>query len=650
MLIGVAYHPEHWTPERWREDARLMKDAGLNAVRMGEFAWSQLEPIRNKFRFRWLEDAVNVFADAGIRSVLCTPTACPPPWLVERHPSILPTDASGQRLGYGACRSYCVNNPSQHKYAQRIASALAEHFRSCRNVVAWQADSGFARFGTARCFCRNCAQGFRTWLQRKYSSVENLNARCGTRFWSHEYTDWQQIPLPGRAVGNGTLAHNPALLLDFARFCSDSWVAYQRLLVETLRAICPGIPVTHNLPASVTDIDPFSLAADLDFVTASLSDGAQGYGADPRLFMEMLYALKGRRFWAADVDDVSAAAPQQFRQMFATAYAALARGAEALFFSRWRPAPFGADQLRPGLLNHDGSPGLMFEAVARLARSLPDDLDPLLRAPADADAALVVCHESAWALRQKPQPDVDYWGLVAAVYAALARHTSRIAVIRPEAALAPYKLIVVPALYLLREDAATRLSNYLAKGGRLLVTCMSGVKDGDNNVWTTGLPAGLQAALGISVRSFTRLPDGDHGRVRVTATNRLHKTCLWHDHIEPAGARTLAVYADGPLKGLPAVTAHANGSACYIGAQAEPDLYDYFLALACRDAGIAPLPFTGDGVEAMARGNVLFLINQSFEPRPLTLDGFYEDTLRGTRHKGQIELPPDGALVLKKIG
>jgi beta-galactosidase len=655
VLIGVNYHPEHWPPERWREDARLMKEAGFNAVRMGEFAWSHLEPVRNKYRFRWLEAAVAIFAEQDIRTVLCTPTASPPPWLVERHPSIPPTDAGGQRLSFGTCRSYCANNPSYEKYSQRITAGLAEHFKNNKNVMAWQADSGFGRFGTARCYCRFCAQGFREWLQKKYGTLEELNRRWGTIVWSQQYSDWQQVPLPWRAVGDGELPHNPSLSLDYRRFCSDSWAAFQRMLVETVHTHCPGAPVTHNLAASVTEIDPFKLATDLNFVTASVSDCPKGYGADTSLFLEMVYALKDRKFWLAEADDTtkqSAAASSVpwFQQIVPFAYSALARGAEAVFFSRWRPAPFGAEQLKPGLLNHDGTPGRGLEAAARLARTLAKGGDAILRGPQDAKAALMLCHESGWALSEKPEPNMDYWDFVSTVYSSLSRQVGSLSVISARAALAPFKLVVAPALYVMPEDAARRLREYVERGGCLVMTCMSGIKDPDNNVWTGGLPGGMQDTLGLAVKSFA--PIDYKGKVRVVATDRVFETERWNDVIELRDAKTLAVYADGPLKGLPAATVKAigKGRAYYIGTCAEPGFYRHFLELACREAGIPARPFAGDGVEIVSRGELTFVTNQSTGPQTIALDAIYEDALRGTKHRGKIELPPDGVFVLKKIG
>ena len=92
MKIGVAYYPEHWPEDRWATDARMMKDMGIDVVRVGEFAWSRLEPRRDQYDMLWLERAIQTLAAEGLEVILGTPTAAPPTWLFDRHPQIVPVD------------------------------------------------------------------------------------------------------------------------------------------------------------------------------------------------------------------------------------------------------------------------------------------------------------------------------------------------------------------------------------------------------------------------------------------------------------------------------------------------------------------------------------------------------------------------------
>lgn len=110
MRYGVSYYPEHKKEEELRHDLELLKRSGINTVRMGEFAWCRMEPEEGKYEFGWLEAVVKELGEAGIQTILCTPTACPPAWLVKKHPDLLYMDNRRIRRPFGGRRHYCYNN------------------------------------------------------------------------------------------------------------------------------------------------------------------------------------------------------------------------------------------------------------------------------------------------------------------------------------------------------------------------------------------------------------------------------------------------------------------------------------------------------------------------------------------------------------
>ncbi len=71
---GVCCYPEPWPPGTWAGEARQIRELGRTSVRMAAFAWSPIEPAPRRFARGWLEAAVAVFANAGLRVVLGTPT------------------------------------------------------------------------------------------------------------------------------------------------------------------------------------------------------------------------------------------------------------------------------------------------------------------------------------------------------------------------------------------------------------------------------------------------------------------------------------------------------------------------------------------------------------------------------------------------
>jgi len=192
MYFGCDYYPEHWPKERRKKDAQLMAEAGFNVVRMAEFAWSKIEPSKGQFDFQWLDEAINLLKNYGIKIVLGTPTAAPPAWIIEDDPTILPVDERGFRMAFGGRRHYCPNNPNYQEHTYRIVEAMGEHFKNNPSVIGWQLDNEFS----GRCYCNYCRQAFQKWLKDKYDTLDNLNKEWGTIFWSQTYGKWEEIPVP----------------------------------------------------------------------------------------------------------------------------------------------------------------------------------------------------------------------------------------------------------------------------------------------------------------------------------------------------------------------------------------------------------------------------------------------------------------------
>ncbi|NLF01944.1 MAG: beta-galactosidase, partial [Anaerolineales bacterium] len=192
LHLGAAYYPEHWPEERWAEDIRLMQAAGLTVVRMGEFAWSTLEPAESQFRLDWLERAISQLAEAGIATVLGTPTAAPPAWLVAQDPDMLAVDERGQRVQFGNRCHYCVTSPTMAAASHRIVTAMAEAFGQNPHVIGWQIDNEYNRV----CYCERCRKEFQAFLAERYGTLDALNVAWTTAYWSQTYSAWEQIPLP----------------------------------------------------------------------------------------------------------------------------------------------------------------------------------------------------------------------------------------------------------------------------------------------------------------------------------------------------------------------------------------------------------------------------------------------------------------------
>ncbi|RAM59389.1 beta-galactosidase, partial [Mesotoga sp. SC_4PWA21] len=260
--FGAAYYPEHWPRERWKEDVKVMREMGMNVVRIGEFSWSIVERERGKIDFSVLDEVIDLLDSEGIKVIMGTPTCTPPPWLIKEFPEILQRDVNGLLIASGSRRHYCFNSTIYRKETARIVEAFADHFGRDPRIVAWQIDNEYGCHNSTVCYCENCATSFRHWLKRKYGSIENLNRAWGTVFWSQTFNKWEEIDPPRRTL----TSPNPSLVLDYRRFSSDSAINYHNLQREIIEPKSEA-PITHNLMVNFTEIDYKKLSDSIDFVS-----------------------------------------------------------------------------------------------------------------------------------------------------------------------------------------------------------------------------------------------------------------------------------------------------------------------------------------------------------------------------------------------
>lgn len=658
---GADYYPEQWPEERWEIDARLMHEAGFNVVRLAEFAWSRMEPQDGRFDFAWLDRVIGILAEQGIKVVLGTPTASPPPWLMAAHPDALIVRADKRRATYGARREYCPTHSVYAEHAARITQAMAEHYRDNPHVIGWQIDNEFGE----RCYCPNCQRRFHEWLKARCGTLDALNRRWGTVFWSHEYTDWSQIPLPWTTSG----IPNPGLALDFYRFMSQMIVAFQQAQIDILRRVCPQHFITHNLMGFGYDqLDYFALAAPLDFV--SWDNYPRGFWNDERdvdparlaLGHDTMRSLKNRNFWVMEAQsgpagwDVIGATPQP-GEMRLWAYQAIAHGADGIVFFRWRSARFGGEQFWHGILDHDAQPRRRYREVQRMGAELAALGDSLSGSEVRAEAALMLSYDSRFAFQIQPNNRAfSYTAHFADYYAALHCRNVPAAVVAPDGDLSPYKMVIAPALYVLDADIAANLRGFAQNGGTLAITTRSGVKEESNAVVNLPLPGLLADLCGVTVAEYDSLLEGQTRAVDFVAPGTVNggKARVWCDVLALDHAQAAACYAENYYQGQPAIAVNAfgKGKVIYVGTVGDSTLVEAVVQWALELAGLRPLLMTPPKVEVTARWQdgrqLLFVLNHAASPQRVTLDGRYVDLITGAEKTGDVLLPARKVLVLKR--
>jgi beta-galactosidase len=654
IWYGGDYNPEQWPESTWAEDVRLMAEAGVNLVTVGVFSWSRLQPAPGELTAGWLDRVLDLLADAGIGVDLATGTASPPPWLVAAHPEILPVTADGRRLAPGARQHYCPSTPAFRAAAADLAARMARRYAGHQALTMWHISNEYGCHVPA-CYCEISAGAFRDWLRARYGELARLNDAWGGAVWSQDYTSWDQIEPPRTAP----TFSNPAQQLDFARFSSGELLACYRAEREAIAAHSPGTPgtpVTTNFMGGLfRPLDQFRWAADLDVVSVdSYPDPAD---TEAHLLSAMTCDLTrsvgGGRPWVLMEQAPNVVnwrpvnvpkAPGQYR---AISLQAVARGSDAVLSFQWRAAATGAEKFHSGMLPHAGTDSRVWREVARLGADL-SRLAQVAGSLVRAEVAMLLDWESWWALEQDSHPSrLRLIELLREFYRPLFQAGVNADFAHPESELSGYRLVLVPALYLVSDAGADNVRRFAAGGGTVLISFFSGIVDPSDRIRLGGYPAPWRDLLGLRVEEFAPLPEGAvvrlDGALGMDGTGRLRQ-----DGIDLRGAEPLLCYAEGHLAGQAAMTRHSygRGEAFYLGTLPDRATLHAAVMRACRHAGVefrADLP---PGVETVRRGDYLFVISHRDHPVELDLGGKSLDLLTADIVGPAVVLGPRGVLIL----
>ncbi|WP_425081950.1 beta-galactosidase [Ruegeria arenilitoris] len=611
--LGVCYYPEHWPEEMWATDAAQMVETGLSWVRIGEFAWSRMEPTPGDLQFDWLDRAIEVLGAVGLKVVLGTPTATPPRWMLEKHPDMLAVDAQGQPCKFGSRRHYCFSHQGYIAECARIVRLMGERYGRNPHVAAWQIDNEYGCHDTTVSYSQPALREFQWWLADQYGSVDALNAAWGNVFWSMEYAGFDQIDLPNLTVTEP----NPAHVLAFRRFSSDQVVMFNKAQVDALRPLTDA-PLLHNYMGRVLDFDHFKVGADLDIATwdsypiGFLSDRLEADEAHKAAFLQQgdpdmqafhhdLYRAVGRgRWWVMEQQPGPvnwapynpAPLPGMVRLW---SLEAVAHGAEMVSYFRWRQAPFAQEQMHAGLLTPNNTPA---PALAEARQTAVDLAELGALTQTQADVAIVFDYASDWAWATQPQgAGFNYFRLVFSAYRALRRAGLSVDFIAAsETPKTGYKLILAPGLATLDDDLETRLTEVCDLA---ILGPRTGAITRDFQIPTSGRP-GL-SGLDCEVDLVETLPSNVQRDVNGGGAAQ-----HWVDRLS-GDAPDLLTFVDGTsaLKG-------ENGL-WYLAGFPDEALWDRVISMAAQtvDMTLHAMP---EGLRRRETEQYIFLINYTAAP------------------------------------
>jgi beta-galactosidase len=678
MYFGVDYYPEFWVfpyagtadnPEgAWERDAVLMARAGINVVRIGEFSWGLCEPEEGKYDFLWLRRVMDIMAHHGIKVVLGTPTAAPPIWLAKKHPEILPLDEHGLVKHEGTRRAVCLSSDVYWDYSRRIVTAMVEALGDHPQLIAWQIDNSMGGNDTEFSFNESTREEWHFWLKAKYETIERLNDLLGLRHWGQTVTAWDQVPMPMAAPA----AHNPALLLDWNRFSSDTMVQFVKMQADLLRERCPQHPVTVTMRAFLRQFDHFDMADAVNFVSIESNVVAKAKTAELARDIDLLRSLKKTGIKTPDGDCGFWAMEQKVGQVNWQAvnpvvrpglirlftYQVVSRGACGIVYFRWRQPRIGSEKFYGAVQPHHlAGNNRVYQEISQIGEELKLLAPTLKDTKVVSEVCILYTHDNDWALQQPNQPN-KFFNLhehIQLIYNALHDRNIPVDFARPTEDLSQYKIVFAPSLTVLSAGEADHLKLYVQNGGTLVGTFNTGLVNGHHIAPDTGYPCDLTDLFGLEVLEFDPLPPGEENHLTFKGafpTSHLHPAKLWCDIIEPKGCQILAVYAKDFYSSRPAITMNTFGlgKAIYIGTMSHQHFYHDLVAWLRQMCALHPLLKVPENVEVSMRQKegtrIYFLLNHQQSPVRIQFYKPMHDFLTDNTFSGNYDIPPYGILVL----
>jgi beta-galactosidase len=654
LWLGAAWYPEQWPESSWERDLSLMQAAGINVVRVGEFAWSRLEPAEGHYDFDWLARAIRMARRHHIAVVIGTPTDAPPDWLTSRYAQVLRVGPDGRRGEHGGRRQFSYSSPLYRRFCRDIVARLAQRFGHDPNVIGWQIDNEY----TDESFDAATRSQFQRWLQRRFHTLAALNRAWTTAYWSQTYTAWSQIPL-------NALPGNPGLMLAHRHFVTATWRSYQRNQIAALRgSIDPRQFITSNFGGLgwSDNWDHYALARDLDLASwddyvgqghldayrnGATSDFVRGWKRQDYWVME---AQPGFVDWAPVDNSLD---PGEVRAM---TWQSIGHGADAVLFWQWRSALNGQEQYHGTLVGPDGEPVPLYHEVARVGHEFRRASAAIAGTAPVSRVAILTTYDSRWAIEFQPQ-SVDYQPLEVLLdyYRPLEDLTHSVDIVSANAPLRRYAVVIAPGLNVIPQQLARHLAAYVRGGGHLILGPRSGMKDRYDRLDARRQPGPLVAVLGGRVQQYYALDR----QVAVSGPAGTGTASIWAEALQPLTRETRVILRYAPdsswLSRQPAALRrdYGHGDITYLGALFDPGLTRTLLRRALFAAGVSPtMNALPAGVESMRRQGagrrIMILINHGASPRTVQLPDVMQDVLHPGTNVRAVTLGAQGVAVLEE--
>lgn len=590
LLYGAAYYTEYMPHERLEQDMSMMKSAGFNLIRIAESTWSTWEPQDGCFDFTALHRVLEAAQRYGISVIIGTPTYAIPPWLAKKYPDVLSNTHTGM-CRYGARQNFDLTHPGYRFHAERIIRQLMESVKNYDCIIGFQLDNETKPYDT----CSPRAQNmFKQWLQKRFSTVEELNREFGFAYWSNSLGDWDDLP-DVRGTINASFG---AEFQAFQRYLVTEFIDWQRKIIDEYRR--PDQFVTHNFDFEwrnfsfglQPDADQFEIAKALTVAGCDIYHKSEDEltGAEITFGGAIARGLKQNNYLVLETEAQGNFGwipyPKQLRLQ---AFSHLANGANCVEYWHWHSIHNAIESYWKGVLSHDFSAGAVYQEAATIGRDFARLSDHLIHLKKKKSVAIMVSNRAQTGLQWFPTcqqgetPERNYNDYLRWICDSFYRLNIEYDII-PDTArdFSDYKLLVLPLLYSAPEDLISAVNHYVQNGGHLIATFKTGFSNEHLKIYPDAQPHGLTDCLGLRYDRFTKPKS-----VTLTSDTDMLPSGIsvfdWMELLEPTTAEVLYTYSHPIWNAIPAVTLNHYGSGsavylgCYFDSNALDSLLSYFL-------------------------------------------------------------------------
>lgn len=670
FLYGGDYNPDQWLeyPEILKKDIEMMKKAKINTVTLGVFAWSKLEPREGEYDFEWLEEIIQRLYKNGISTILSTPSGARPHWMAEKYPEILRVNSMRQRELFGMRHNHCFSSPVYRRKVREINIELAKRFDSNEAVILWHISNEYG----GECHCPICQEAFRGWLKERYGTIEEVNRRWYTGFWSHHYDSFEQIESPS-PIGEGAIH---GLTLDWKRFVTYQTVDFCRAEIQALRDAGAKKPATTNMMYDFKQLNYHKFGEVLDITSwdnypAWHKEEERIRAIDVAMQHDIIRSIKRKPYLLMEscpsaTNWQPVAKLKRPGMLEAASLQAIAHGSESVLYFQIRKGRGGSEKFHGAVIDHYGGEDDRVYQECRQVGEVLEKIGECQGSEVRPQVAIVFDWENRWAMEEAQgakNENMDYKKAAEKSYRAFRRLGLDVDMIDMEQSIDEYKIVAAPMLYMFRAGFEERVREFVKNGGVFILTYWSGVVDENDLCMLGGTPGNLMDVMGLRSTEIDALYDGEWNRLvpvknveeicdideiyksdkinrgdrkskvygRDRAVDILDKEYRCENLCQLVSikeASAFMVYGDDFYANTPAATVnrYGDGKAYYICADAQEEFYEDLYEKIVRDTDIV-LPFDGkwkipEGVEVTTRygKDATYIFVQNFGRQAVKMD------------------------------